>query len=326
MDGRRVRARPGEGARLREEILRTAEALLVEAGTEDALTLRAVARAAGVTTPSVYLHFAGKEALVAAVCLRVWDELDRRMERARAGEADPLRALGACGHAYVRFALDHPVQYRVLLMRPAEPEGAAIASTACFGHMTDTVTACVEAGFLRGDPRTLALGLWTAVHGCVSLLITQPSLPWPDDLDGFIEDTVRMAGYGGAVASRLPRGAPPPPSPASSPTWTASPTACTGPAPGDRLGKRSQGYDPREIGRDARTCDHPGMNTSLKAFLEGGPDDLPERIVGIRPPGVELKLPFRGGYEHFKVTSRHRDTAEGRLPVYRHTGRTAVAE
>ncbi|TDD82978.1 hypothetical protein E1293_15675 [Actinomadura darangshiensis] len=66
------------------------------------------------------------------------------------------------------------------------------------------------------------------------------------------------------------------------------------------------------------------MDTSLKAFLEGGPADLPRRIVGITPPGVELRLPFRGGYEHFKATSRHQDTPEGRLPVFRWSGRTAT--
>ncbi|MFI6520681.1 DUF5988 family protein [Spirillospora sp. NPDC050679] len=68
------------------------------------------------------------------------------------------------------------------------------------------------------------------------------------------------------------------------------------------------------------------MNTSLMAFLEGGPRDLPQRIARITPPGVEVKLPFRGGYEHFRVTSRHQDTPEGRLPVFEWAGRTGVAE
>ncbi|MEV4439073.1 DUF5988 family protein [Streptomyces sp. NPDC049577] len=63
-----------------------------------------------------------------------------------------------------------------------------------------------------------------------------------------------------------------------------------------------------------------------KAFLEGGPDDLPERVVPITPPGVELKIPFRGGYEHFKATPRHQDTAEGRLVIYEWSERTEVAE
>ncbi|WP_020666738.1 TetR/AcrR family transcriptional regulator [Amycolatopsis nigrescens] len=197
----RVRARRGEGERLREEILRVAEELLVESGSEDALTLRAVARLAGVTTPSVYLHFADKEALVQAVCLRSWNELRERMHAAAASAEDPFLALGRCGHAYARFALDHPVQYRLLMMRPGSPQ----ASATCFGHMVDGVSACVSAGVLRGDPKVLALGLWSALHGCVSLLIAQPGFAWPEDLDAFIDDTIRMAGLGSALASRLPR-------------------------------------------------------------------------------------------------------------------------
>ncbi|MFI9204002.1 DUF5988 family protein [Streptomyces sp. NPDC053048] len=66
--------------------------------------------------------------------------------------------------------------------------------------------------------------------------------------------------------------------------------------------------------------------SGVKAFLEGGPDDLPERIVPITPPGKELKIKFRAGYEHFKVTSRHADTVEGRLPVYEWWERTEIAE
>ncbi|MDJ0347588.1 DUF5988 family protein [Streptomyces sp. H10-C2] len=63
-----------------------------------------------------------------------------------------------------------------------------------------------------------------------------------------------------------------------------------------------------------------------KAFLEGGPDDLRERIVPITPPGQELKIPHRGGYEHFKVTSRLQDSVEGQLPVYEWWERTEIAE
>ncbi|WP_188192286.1 TetR/AcrR family transcriptional regulator [Nonomuraea sp. SYSU D8015] len=203
---RRVRARRGEGPLLREEILRAAEDLLAESGTEDALTLRAVAERAGVTTPSVYLHFADKEALVEAVCMRVWDELGRLFSENLGG--DPLLALGRCGRAYARFALDHPVQYRVLMMRPSVAPGVPPAAAACFRHMVNAVSACVETRMLEGDPEELALGLWSAVHGCVSLLIAQPSFPWPRDREALIDQIVRVAGFGTAVYSRLPRSLP----------------------------------------------------------------------------------------------------------------------
>ncbi|MGI5287963.1 TetR/AcrR family transcriptional regulator [Nonomuraea polychroma] len=207
MTTRRVRARRGEGELLREDILRAAEDLLTESGTEDALTLRAVAERAGVSTPSVYLHFADKEALVEAVCMRVWDELGRLFSENLGG--DPFLALGRCGRAYARFALDHPVQYRVLMMRPSAAPGVPPAAAACFRHMVDAVAACVETRVIEGDPEELALGLWSAVHGCVSLLIAQPSFPWPRDREALIDHIVRMAGFGTAVYSRLPRTLPP---------------------------------------------------------------------------------------------------------------------
>ncbi|WP_062988889.1 DUF5988 family protein [Nocardia anaemiae] len=68
------------------------------------------------------------------------------------------------------------------------------------------------------------------------------------------------------------------------------------------------------------------MSNVSKAVLEGGPKDLPARIVPITPPGVELKVEFRGGYEHFKVTNREADTPEGRLRVYEWSDRTRIAE
>lgn len=199
-----MRANPGQGGRLREEILTVAERLLVDSGTEETLTLRAVAERAGVTTPSVYRHFASREELLEEVCLRAWDGLGSRIQDACARLTDPFIALGQCGRAYIRFALDHPVQYRVLMLRRSVTEDVPPASAACFGYMVDAVTACVDNGVLRGEPRTLALALWSAMHGCASLLITQPSLPWPDDVDGFVDDTIRLVGLGAAVRTRVP--------------------------------------------------------------------------------------------------------------------------
>ncbi|MFI7610767.1 TetR/AcrR family transcriptional regulator [Nonomuraea terrae] len=206
MTTRRVRAKRGEGALLREEILGAAEELLAEAGTEDALTVRAVAARAGVSTPAVYLHFAGKEALVEAVCMRVWGELGRLVRDNFGG--DPWLALGRCARAYIRFALDHPVQYRVLMMRPSGSPGVPPAAAEAFGHMVGAVSACMETGVVAGDPEEIALGLWSALHGCASLLIAQPSFPWPDR-EALIDRVVRVAGFGTALYSRLPRDLPP---------------------------------------------------------------------------------------------------------------------
>ncbi|MEV6686518.1 DUF5988 family protein [Streptomyces sp. NPDC051130] len=62
------------------------------------------------------------------------------------------------------------------------------------------------------------------------------------------------------------------------------------------------------------------------AALEGGPDDLPERLVPAPAPGEDVKVAHRGGYEHFKATSRFQDVGQGRVPVYEWWERTEIAE
>ncbi|MET9434959.1 DUF5988 family protein [Streptomyces sp. NPDC006551] len=63
-----------------------------------------------------------------------------------------------------------------------------------------------------------------------------------------------------------------------------------------------------------------------KAALEGGPDDLRERVVPLTAPAEDLKIPHRGGYEHFRATARRQDSPEGQLPVYEWWERTEIAE
>lgn len=203
----RVRANPGQGQRLREEILAAAERLLDAAGGDEVLTMRAVAQDIGVTTPSLYRHFPDKASLVSAVCLRVWHELGERMQAAALEHDDPFRALGASGRAYIRFGLAHPVQYRLLLLRPA-PSGHSTAqeqaARACYREVVDAVRSCVEAGVLHGNPAAVALTLWATVHGCVSMLISSPPFPPPEDLDAFIDATMRTAGLGSILATWFP--------------------------------------------------------------------------------------------------------------------------
>jgi hypothetical protein len=66
------------------------------------------------------------------------------------------------------------------------------------------------------------------------------------------------------------------------------------------------------------------MNDETKALLEGGPRDLPERIISLATPEVDLKIELRNGYEHFRQTARRADTAEGPLPVYEWWERTEM--
>ncbi|HEX8098592.1 MAG TPA: TetR/AcrR family transcriptional regulator [Actinomycetota bacterium] len=186
---RRRRAPRGHGERLREEILSATEELLIKTGDQEAVSIRAVADAVGVTPPSIYLHFADKTDLIFAVCERHFAKFDQVVEEAGSRSDDPMESLRLRGEAYVRFGLEHPEQYRILFMtKPAEvPDGWSherLINNAAFGHLVQAVQRCLNAGvFVDGDPVLIASGLWVVVHGLTSLLISDRGLAWPlDDL------------------------------------------------------------------------------------------------------------------------------------------------
>ena len=197
----RRRARRGEGDRLRSEILLAAERLLIERGGEEAVSIRAIADAVGVTPPSIYLHFADKEELFIAVCDARFEELDRLSEAAGAAATGPLDEIHRRGEAYIRFGLENPEQYRILFMEPQLAAGGTedVEKWACLQHMVEAVERAIDAGVIVGDdPFLITVGLWATVHGLVSLLITKPEMPWP------ARETLIAHIMAGAMAGLLP--------------------------------------------------------------------------------------------------------------------------
>jgi AcrR family transcriptional regulator len=140
-----------------------------------AITLREVARRAGVTHAAPYRHFDGKEALLAAVAEEGFHQLRHDMQAAAGGDGDALDRLQRFGETYVRFALKNPAHYRLMygpeFAQRAAHTGLEGASREAFMLIFDAVRECQEARLLRdGDPVHVALGLWSLVHG-LSLLI-----------------------------------------------------------------------------------------------------------------------------------------------------------
>lgn len=181
----RPRSRRGEGETLRADLLDATERLMIEAGRADAVSIRAIADAVGVTPPSIYLHFADKESLILAVCERHFEVFDAVIEEAGRSIDDPVESLRRRGRAYVRFGLENPEPYRILFMTRTETahqrDVVVGAGALAFQHLVDAVQRCVDAGaFSPVDPILAATGMWTAVHGVASLLISMPGFPWPD--------------------------------------------------------------------------------------------------------------------------------------------------
>jgi AcrR family transcriptional regulator len=188
----RPRARKGEGELLRDEILEAAEALLLETGSEDAVSIRAVAQAVGVTAPSIYRHFPDKTHLLFEVCARQFELLDEVIEEAVSGIDDPLEAMAARGRAYVRFGVEHPEHYRIMFMGSVQttPEQwQDIVRTGSFANLIAGIERLRDADLLPSDIDTYvtALHVWANIHGLTSLLVTKPGVDWPE-LEGFVED------------------------------------------------------------------------------------------------------------------------------------------
>src|SRR4051795_7365743 len=99
----RPRNRRGEGAKLREEILQAAARLLEESGREDAVTLRAVARAVGISAPSIYAHFDAREQILDAVVAEAFEDLSEAISAAIEQQTDTVRRFEAGVRAYVDF-------------------------------------------------------------------------------------------------------------------------------------------------------------------------------------------------------------------------------
>jgi AcrR family transcriptional regulator len=189
----RARNRRGEGARLRDEIVAGAVALLDETGDETAVTLRAVARRVGIAAPSIYRHFADQPGIMLAVVEQAFDELTAEL---RAGQAaaggDPRARLFAVCTGYLEFARKHPGRYRTMFgglwMPDLEAGSVTEADMQALGQgsmqvLVEALDGCVAAGVaVSTDVPADAVALWVGLHGLAHQQSVAASFPWPADI------------------------------------------------------------------------------------------------------------------------------------------------
>jgi len=150
---------------LRSALLRAAMDLLEESG-ETALSLRALARRAGVSPAAPYRHYADREALVSAVAAVGYHELAERLAAANPSPSTPEQLAGVAV-AYVQFALERPALFRMMFGEPCDRDNdERVAATAAVSLY---VRAIVERIFPDADAGALATALWALVHGLAFL-------------------------------------------------------------------------------------------------------------------------------------------------------------
>lgn len=180
----RARNRRGHGARLREEIVAAADRVVAASDDELSVSLRAIAREAGIAAPSIYDHFANKQEILQELLARDYGDLVRRIRSAvvAAGpDSDGVASALAAASAFSRFAQDEPGRYRLMFEFRQDPIQVEHLASHPVQGVVDALTEAVgESPAARTGafgPRELALALLSALHGQIVLWRTLPLPP-----------------------------------------------------------------------------------------------------------------------------------------------------
>lgn len=183
------------GPGLRERILAASTALLESEGLA-ALSMREVARRAGVTHQAPYHHFKDREAILAALVEEGFLDLSARLREARraAGEAGPQELLLQVGLAYVGFALARSGIFRIMfrpeLVQLARAPEAAAAGMSAYQELREMVARLGLPG-----PSEVEDSLhWSFVHGLSCLLVDGAlgrRFPSPEARDAHVREVLR---------------------------------------------------------------------------------------------------------------------------------------
>jgi AcrR family transcriptional regulator len=158
---------------MREDILAAARTILKDQGYAE-LSMRALGRAAGITAPTIYDYFSGKEAVLDALFAEGADMLASVIKRAAAAAEPGAERLQAIGSAYRRFAIENPDLY-LLLFGGADPSYSPSETLIeklhqCSDLAAEAVQEAMDAGYLRpGLAEDVSNSMWVMAHGSVML-------------------------------------------------------------------------------------------------------------------------------------------------------------
>jgi AcrR family transcriptional regulator len=160
---------------LKNALIRAGIEILSREGMQ-ALSLRYVAKRAGVSHAAPYAHFADKQALIAAIAAEGYNALYQRLAVAQNSQGDPLARLVAVAQAYVQFAIDEPDHFKITFSGVVEAEKNypeyVEQSKRCFALVMAVVEACQANSVLeQGDARLATVSIWSCIHGFVQLLL-----------------------------------------------------------------------------------------------------------------------------------------------------------
>jgi AcrR family transcriptional regulator len=177
--------RPYHHGDLRGGLIAEGLRLLAERDAE-ALSLREVARAVGVSATSVYRHFPHKEALMTALALEGLAQLGAAQRAAAEAVGGGKAGFAATGRAYVRFALANPALFRLIFTSPALTPSKASGTLNSEAGSLLQANAAAAAAKDGGEAAVHAVQAWALVHGLAMLMLDGQI---PED-DGLIQKAI----------------------------------------------------------------------------------------------------------------------------------------
>lgn len=145
---------------------------ILETDGPAALSLRAVAREAGVSPAAPYHHFKDKAELLEAVAHEGWHELDLALAKARASADGHHGRMSDLGVAYVCFARDNPALYRVMYDRSRDKDALPdqLKEDGAYCQVRDTLAEHADDEVAEIDLELATIAAWCAGHGLAEMI------------------------------------------------------------------------------------------------------------------------------------------------------------
>ncbi|WP_392481408.1 TetR/AcrR family transcriptional regulator [Nostoc sp. C110] len=163
---------------LRNKLIAIATELLSEEGAHS-LSLRKISQRAGVSHNAPYMHFADKEAVLAAIAEEGFRLLSVQVETAiKEVNKDTKQQLIAASSAYVNFALEHSNHLQVMFCyyNPEKYPSLIEVSQTSLDQLFKIVQAGQKDGTLiAGNPHEITKTIWALVHGVAAISIAYES-------------------------------------------------------------------------------------------------------------------------------------------------------
>jgi AcrR family transcriptional regulator len=178
-------ARPYHHGDLSRALVEAARRILETDGPA-ALSLRAVAREAGVSPAAPYHHFKDKGDLLEAVAHEGWVALDAALSEARAKAADSKERMTSLGVAYVCFARDNPALYRVMYdcSRDKDALPDQMKEEGAYCQVRNTIDERSGGTVAPLDLELATIAAWCAGHGLAEMIGFKQFAPLKEALGG----------------------------------------------------------------------------------------------------------------------------------------------